>query len=298
MSPRDGVLDDETVGTALVVSSAVGFGTLAVLGEYAFAAGLNVVSVLALRFSLAAALIWPPLAFVRRRAGDLASLRLRGRTLAIAVLLGLVGYTGQSALFFLGLRYLTAGMTTIVLYTYPVFVLLLSTTVLGEPLTRRDLLALPLALGGVVLITGADPAGVDPTGVLIVLGGAVVYSLYIVVGRVALDSTDGAVLSAYVMPAAAVSFLAVGSASGQLSLPTSQLGWAAVLGIAVLATVIPVSTFFLGLRRVGPSRAGIVSTVEPAVAVALGAVLLDEPVTLVTLVGGALVLVGVALVQA
>ncbi|WP_254546029.1 EamA family transporter [Halomarina pelagica] len=297
MSPCDGVLDDETVGAALVTCSAVGFGTLAVLGEYAFAAGLNVASVLALRFSIATALVWPLLLVARSRAGDLASLRLRGRTLAIAVLLGLVGYTGQSALFFLGLRYLTAGMTTIVLYTYPVFVLLLSATVLDESLTRRDLVALPLALGGVLLVTGADPAGVDPTGVLIVLGSAVVYSLYIVVSRVALDATDGVVLSAYVMPAAALSFLALGGATGRLALPESRLGWAAVLGIAVLATVLPVSTFFLGLRRIGPSRTGIVSTVEPAVAVALGALLLDEPVTLATLVGGVLVLAGVVLVQ-
>ncbi|MFC6834902.1 EamA family transporter [Halomarina ordinaria] len=297
MATREEVSGGETLGVALVVLSAVGFGTLAVLGEYAFAAGLNVTSVLALRFSIAAAVVWPVLFVARARSGDLDSLRLRGRTLVAAVLLGLVGYTGQSALFFLGLERLTAGMTTIVLYTYPVFVLALSVTLLGESLDARDALALPLSLGGVLLITGADPAGVDPRGVFTVLGAAAVYSVYIVVGRVALDSTDGVVLSAYVMPAAALSFLTFGTATGRLALPESALGWAAAVGIAVLATALAVSTFFAGLRRIGASRAGIVSTVEPAVAVVLGAFLLGEPVTVVTVVGGALVLVGVVLVQ-
>ena len=282
MGTRDAVPDGDAVGVALVLVSAAGFGTLAVLGEYAFAAGLNIPSVLALRFGAASVVLWPLL--LASRSTD--ALRLRGRTLGFAVALGLLGYTGQSALFFWGLEYLTAGMTTLVLYTYPVFVLVLSRVALGESLTARRVLAVPLALGGVVLVAGADPAGVDPVGVVIVLGSAVVYSGYITVSRVALDDTDGLVLAGYVAPAATLSFLAYGSATGSLSAPATVHGWLVVAGIAVLATALPMVTFFAGVSRVGASRAGLLSTLEPVVAVALGAVLLAEPVTVVTLAGG------------
>lgn len=126
MGIRDAALGEDAVGVVLV--SAAGFGTLAVLGEYAFAAGLNIPSVLALRFGAASVVLWPLL--LASRSTD--ALRLRGRTLGFALALGLLGYTGQSALFFWGLEYLTAGMTTLVLYTYPVFVLVLSRVALGE----------------------------------------------------------------------------------------------------------------------------------------------------------------------
>ncbi|WP_117591100.1 DMT family transporter [Haloprofundus halophilus] len=288
----------ETVGVTLVVVSAFGFGTLAVLGEFAFDAGLNISSVLALRFALAAALVWTLLAARRRRSDASGRLRLRGRLLAVAVGLGLVGYTGQSALFFWGLEYLTAGVTTLVLYTYPAFVLVLSALFLGEPLTRRRLVALPLVLGGVALVAGVDPAGVAPFGVAIVLGSALVYSGYIVVSRVALADTDGLLLAGYVLPAAAVSFFVYGTATGSLALPATTTAWSTVLGIAVLSTVVPVVTFFGGIRRIGASRAGLVSTVEPIVAVVLGVLLLDEPFPPAAFVGGALVLVGVWLIHA
>ncbi|WP_224449786.1 DMT family transporter [Haloprofundus salilacus] len=287
----------ERVGMVLVVVSAVGFGTLAVLGELAFAAGLNVPSVLALRFALATLLVWAVLVARRRRAGASERLRLRGRLLFVAVALGLVGYTGQSALFFWGLEYLTAGVTTLVLYTYPAFVLVLSALFLGEPLTQRRLVALPLVLGGVALVAGVDPVGVSSVGIAIVLGSAVVYSGYIVVSRVALADTDGLVLAGHVLPAAAVSFFAYGTTTGSLALPATPSGWFTVVGIAVLATVVPVVTFFGGIRRIGASRAGLVSTVEPIVAVVLGVLLLDEPLPPTTFVGGALVLVGVWLIH-
>ncbi|WP_224336030.1 DMT family transporter [Haloprofundus halobius] len=288
----------ETVGVGLVLFSAFGFGTLAVLGEFAFAAGLNVPSVLALRFALATLLVWVVLAARRRRTDAPGRLRLRGRLLVVAIALGLVGYTGQSALFFWGLEYLTAGVTTLVLYTYPAFVLVLSALFLGEPLTRRRLVALPLVLGGVTLVAGVDPAGVSTVGVAIVLGSAVVYSGYIVVSRVALDDTDGLLLAGYVLPAAAVSFVTYGTVTDTLALPATTAGWLTVVGIAVLATVVPVVTFFGGIRRIGASRAGLVSTVEPIVAVVLGVLLLNEPLPPATFVGGALVLVGVWLIHA
>lgn len=276
----------------LVLLSAAGFGTLGVLGKYATGAGLSIPTVLAARFALATLLLWPVLAAT----GDLRP--LRGRHLLVAVALGAAGYATMSGLYFVGLDYMTAGLVGIVLYTYPVVVTAMAAVALDEPVTPRRVVAVGLAVGGVGLIAGADPAGADPRGVAAVLVAAVVYAAYITVGRAALSSVEPRVLTAHVLPAAAGSFLVVGSATGRLSVPTAPASWAVLVAIALLATAVPILAFFAGLSRVGAGRASVVSTVEPVVTVALGAALLDEPVTLTTLAGGALVLGGVLVLEA
>ncbi|WP_410764413.1 DMT family transporter [Haloferax sp. DFSO60] len=281
----------DRLGTGLVALSAISFGTLGVLGKLAGAAGLTIPTVLALRFSVATLFVWGWLG-VR---GELRM--LSGRSLLIGLGLGGLGYATMSALYFLGLEYLTAGLVGIVLYTYPVIVVGLSIAVLDEPVTPKTVAALAVALSGVVLIAGADPSGVDIRGVCIVLGAAVVYALYIVIGRQALTTVDSRTLTAHVLPAAAASFVIFGGFTGQLHMPTELSSWAIVVAIGVFATAIPIFTFFAGMSRIGASRASIVSTFEPAGTLALGAIVLGEPVTLVTVFGGALVVAGVVLVE-
>ncbi|RLM54009.1 DMT family transporter [Halobellus sp. Atlit-31R] len=284
-------MNDETLGVALVVASAVGFGTLGIFGVVAGDRGLTIPTVLALRFALATVVVWGVL-------WHRGKLRLPGaRVLGTAFLLGAGGYATQSALYFVGLEFMTAGMVAIVLYTYPAFVVCLTALVHPERVTRAVVGALGLSIGGVALVTGVDPAGVDPRGVLAVLGAAFAYSLYIIVSQRTLTSVDAETLTAFVLPAAAASFLTFGIGTGSFALPVSLTGWGAVLGIAVFATVVPVLTFFAGIAKIGASRASIISTAEPGVTVALGALVLDEPVSAVTVAGGILVVAGVIIIQ-
>lgn len=283
-------MDDARLGTLLVLASGAGFGTLGVLGVIAGDAGLSIPTVLLLRFGLATVVVWGTLG----ARGELE--RLRGRSLLTAIALGAGGYATMSGLYFVGLEFMTAGMVGIVLYTYPAFVLALAAAFLEESVGVRSLAALALALGGVALITGADPAAADPRGVGVVLVGAVVYAGYITVSRTTLEDVTAPTLTAHVMPAAAGTFLVVGLATGSLSVPSGPVAWGAVVGIATVATAFPIFAFFAGLSRIGAGPASILSSVEPLAAVALGAVLLGEPVSAVILVGGAMVLVGVVVV--
>ncbi|WP_255170038.1 DMT family transporter [Natrononativus amylolyticus] len=284
-------MDEEAVGVALVLVSAASFGTLGIFGVLAAAEGLSIPTVLTLRFAIAAVVLWG-LLWLRGR------LRfLGGRDLLTALGLGALGYATMSGLYFLGLEYLTAGLVAIVLYTYPAFVVCFVAVTAPDRVTRGLLLALALSIGGVALITGADPTGADPRGVAIVLGSALAYATYIVVSQRALATVDSVTLSAFVLPAAAASFVVLGLATDSLAAPTSAAGWGIALGLGVIATAIPVLAFFAGLSRVGAGRASILSTVEPAVTVALGALVLAEPVTAVTLAGGALVVAGVVLIH-
>ncbi len=284
-------MDDQSAGILLIIISAVGFGTLGVFGIIAADEGLSIPTVLLLRFGIATVFIW---AFLWMRGRFRL---LRGRLLIIALGLGGLGYTAMSGLYFLGLEFMTAGMVAIILYTYPAFVVCFVAIFHPSRITRVLIIALVLAIAGVMLITGADPAGVNPVGVFIVLGAALSYSLYIVVSQRALLHVDPEILTAYVLPAAAVSFLLFGVGTDTLAMPASAEAWSVALAIAVIATVIPVLTFFAGVSRIGASRASVISAAEPGVTVFLGAIVLSEPVTAVTVIGGALILTGVILIQ-
>jgi drug/metabolite transporter (DMT)-like permease len=283
-------MNDARLGVLFVLCSGAGFGTLGVLGVVAGEEGLSIPTVLFFRFALATILVWSVLA-VR---GELRL--LSGRNLLVGFALGAFGYAAMSGLYFVGLEFMTAGMVGIVLYTYPVFVLVLAAAFLDEVVDRQRIAALLVTLGGIALITGADPAAADPRGVGIVLVAAVVYATYITVSRTTLEDVSAPTLTAHVLPAAALTFLVIGLATNSLSVPSTGVGWGAVVGIAVVATAMPIFAFFAGLSRIGAGPASILSAIEPVVTVALGAAFLDEPVSVVVLVGGGLVLVGVVLV--
>lgn len=283
--------DRDRLGVLLVLIAGVGFGTLGIFGTYAQRVGLSIPTVLLYRFLIATLVIW---GFLYHRG----RLRLlRGRTLAAAVALGTLGYATMSGLFFLGLEYMTAGLAAILFYTYPAFVVLLAVVAVRERVSRRTLVALTTALGGVVLVVGADPAGASRTGIAVMVAAALTYAAYITASRAVLETTDALVLTAHVLPAAGVTFLVGGRLAGELAVPHTPTAWGILVGVAVLGTAIPVFAFFAGLTRIGASRSGIVSTAEPVVTVALGAVLFADPVTLPTVAGGGLILSAVVLLQ-
>lgn len=283
-------MDDARVGALFVFCSAAGFATLGIFGTVAGDVGLSIPTVLFFRFTLATVLVWAILG-VRGRLK-----LLRGRNLLIGIALGAFGYAAMSGLYFLGLEFMTAGMVGIILYTYPVFVLVLAAAFLNESIGRRSVAALAVTLSGIVLITGANPAAADPRGVGIMLLGALIYASYITVSRTTLEDVAAPILTAHVLPAAAVTFLVIGLGTDSLAMPSGAVAWGSVLGIAVFATAVPIFTFFAGLSRIGAGPAAILSTVEPVITVVLGAIFLAEPVSAVVVGGGSLVLLGVVLV--
>jgi drug/metabolite transporter (DMT)-like permease len=284
-------MQSATRGVILAAISAVGFGTLAIFGRLAELVGLSLPALLAFRFALATPLVWIPLL-----AQDRIEL-LRGRDLAVAVLLGAGGYAAMSFLFLTGVNLTGAGLGAIVLYIYPALVVALAALFLNEPVTKYTVGAVLIALLGVSLVVTGQPIRVDLRGIAIVLGAAVVYAGYITLSGTVLDRVSATVLTAHVIPAASLTFLVHGAITGSMQVPATTAQWGVVLGIAVLATAVPILTFFAAVSAIGASRTSIVSTVEPVVTVVLGAVILEETLSPTAVLGGIAVLTGVVLVQ-
>ena len=278
-------------GVAFVVASAVAFGAMAIFARFAYRDGVDTTTLLALRFCIAAAFLvavgvargvaWP-----------------RGRDLATLVALGAVGYAGQAASFFTALTLAPAGLVALLLYLNPAIVALLAAWRGHEKLTRSTLVALAIALAGTALTVGpaltGGAQGVHPAGVAFGVLAALIYAVYIVVSSGVASRVDPLAMSTVVIASAAVLFAALALVRGP-ALPAGATGWIAAVAIALVSTVAAITWFFAGLKRVGPTSASTLSTVEPAVTVALAALVLDERIAAVQLAGGALILAAVVL---
>jgi drug/metabolite transporter (DMT)-like permease len=161
------------------------------------------------------------------------------------------------------LGFLTAGIATIVLYTYPTFVVALSATLLGEAVTARKLLSLGLATSGVALVVGARTIGVHPIGVGLALCAALFYAVYTTGSRALSPTLAPRTLMTGILVGATVSMCVYGVFAGGLAIPTGRDEWGVVLGLAIVSTVIPHLLFYEGVSRLEASRVGLVSTVEP-----------------------------------
>jgi drug/metabolite transporter (DMT)-like permease len=274
------------VGIAYVAASAVCFGTLPIFARLAYASGVDTSTLLLLRFSIAAALMWIVLA-VRGVAVP------RGRGLAMLVCMGAIGYAGQAFSFFTAVSLASAGLAALLLYLYPALVAILSRVVFRHHLSGAQVLAIGMALLGSLLTIGRAVDG-TPLGIFFGVLAALIYSVYILTGgRLPADITATA-STAVVSSAAAVVFAGVVLLRGP-QLPRTSTGWAAVLAIAVVCTVLAVALFLAGLERLGPVRASVYSTLEPATTLALATVLLGEQVTWLRAAGATLILGAVLL---
>jgi drug/metabolite transporter (DMT)-like permease len=274
------------LGSALCVASAIAFGAMAIFGKLAYDAGVGILMLLFVRFSLAAPVLWIA---ALRRLGTLAG--APRRTVFAAFALGAVGYAMQAGLYFAALARMDASLLSMLLYTFPAMVTAAAIALGRETANRRRSGALLVSSGGLALVLlGAGSGSFDWLGAALGLGAALTYTAYILVSDRVGGDLDALPLSALITTGAAITFGIACAASGSFDTGFANEGWLWLAAIAMVSTVTPIALFFAGLRRVGPSTAAILSTLEPPTTVALAFVVFGESLTLVQLAGAALVL--------
>ncbi len=279
-------LSAHRLGSALCIGSAIAFGAMAIFGKLAYDAGVGILTLLFVRFTIAAPVLW---AGALRRPGALAS--TTGRTLLAAVALGAVGYALQAGLYFTALARMDASLLSMLLYTFPAMVTVAAIALGRETASRRRTGALLVSSGGLALVLlGAGAGTFDWLGAALGLGAALTYTAYILASDRVGGDLDALPLSALITTGAAVTFGVACAASGSFDTGFAGEGWLWLAAIAIVSTVTPIALFFAGLRRVGPSTAAILSTLEPLTTVALAFVVFGETLSGVQLAGAALVL--------
>lgn len=283
-------------GVGLALLSALGFSTLGIFATTLYSAGFSVPQTLAWRFTIASAFLWAAIAARRALRRDAAAAG-RGRRLALLLLLALFGFTPQAGLFFLTVKLLAPGITSLLLYLYPAFVLLLTAIFMRKRPTRGQLAALVLSFAG-CLVTFIAPGAYPLGGLLLGVLVAVSYGAYLVAGEKILAGYDPIFATAVIMTVACAVYWGIVAVSGiPVRAPGTFAEWGGVAGIALMATVLPITTLFAAIKRLGAADVSLVSTIEPVCTVLLSAVLLGERLTVNRIAGGLLIVGGVVALQ-
>ncbi len=283
-SPRvTAVRSARTVGVGLALASAAAFGVMPVLTKVVYADGAEPVGVLAVRFWIASVV----LLVLARLHGEALP---RGRTLAALLALGGVGYVTQSLCYFFALERISAGLAALLLYFYPAIVVVFAAVLLRDRPRPVAIGCVAVATVGTVLTIGPVQGG-QALGVVLGLGSALAYSLYIL-GSSQVHGVGPFATAATVLSACAVVYGGL-ALTTRPQLPTEPSAWLALVGVALIGTVIAVTTFFAALALLGASDTAVVSTVEPVISIGVAALVLGERLGTLQLAGGVLVLAAV-----
>ena len=284
------------IGPLLIILAGIFWGSMGIfvrkLGTYGFTS----VQIVAIRITLAA-LVFSIVLFIRDRSG----FRITLRDLPLFLGLGFGSILFFTVCYFTAITIMPLSTAAILLYTSPIWIMLMSMLFFREKLNRIKLIALALAFAGCVLVSGISGEGITLVGLLIGLGSGIGYGLYSILGTIALRRYSPYTVTTYTfLFAAAGSWLVCGPAD-MISKFTAAADLPFLLFFccltALVTAVIPFLSYTLGLRTVEASRAGILATVEPMVATLIGILVFAEPLTLLSGLGILLILAAVVLLN-
>lgn len=281
-------------GYLLIMLAAIGYGSLPIFVKWGYNLGLTMDLMLFSRFFIASS-IMTFILLARRKKGF-------KRSKSGYFLLALQGllFFGSSYTYFLSIKYMAATLTNILLYTYPLMVVLMSALIYKEKISFVKGLTLLIAFFGCLLVVDV----VNLSGQKISLPGsfygvlsALFYAIYNILGQYLSEKSDPFTISASTSIICLFANIAIYPPAHVFSGHSQMALWIVGVGTAILCTVIPLFCYQKGLSLLGASRASILSTVEPAITIVLAGLILGETLTNSQLLGGLLIISGVLLLK-
>jgi drug/metabolite transporter (DMT)-like permease len=255
------------------------------------------VSLLAIRFGIGTAVVWLLALWTAR-----GSLGIRLADVGPLAGLGLIGVTLQQALQTAGILLGSASAASWLSSLAPAFIVLLAWPLLGERLNSLRVIGILVAFLGAALVShtpGSLSEPGDPSAAWFVIASAVVWAVYSILGKGLSARRPPIVTTAWGMTfgwlALAAAFVAQ---RGWTDLgAVSSSGWITVILLGVASTGLAYGLYFYALNTAEAALAAALQYLEPLITMVFAAWLLQEPWTVAMLVGGALILVGVWIVD-
>ena len=280
------------LGPILIIIAACFWGSMGIFVRHLEAYGFTAIQIVSIRLTLAAVIFSILQIFI-----DRAGFKIALRDIPLFLGLGLGSILFFTICYFSAITIMPLSTAAILLYTSPIWIMLMAALFFHEKLNAKKLIALALAFAGCVLVSGISGDGITVVGLLLGLGSGLGYGLYSILGTVALRR-----YSPYTVTTWTFIFAACGSwcvchpadmilkFAGAEKLPL-LLGFCVLT--ALVTAVIPFLTYTLGLKTVEASKAGIIATLEPVVATIIGIVCFGEGLTILSALGILLVLAAV-----
>lgn len=259
---------NRTKATICVLAAGALWGCISLFVRHLTAAGLSAMDISCVRMIVGALGM-----FIVVLVTDRSLLRIRLRDIWLFVGTGIISVTLFNICYFICMNLSEASIAVVLLYTSPVFVMLMSALFFKEKITGRKVAALVLTFAGCVLVAGLLGGSVHLTPLALGVGIAsgFFYATYSIFGRKALEKYDTLTITFYTFAAGAIVSPLIANpgniAASAAADPTLVLWY---LGLGVLCTIAPYLLYTAGLAYLEPSKAAIFATVEPLVGSLLG----------------------------
>ncbi|NDV19322.1 EamA family transporter [Pseudodesulfovibrio sp. JC047] len=274
-------------GLLLSLISATAFAALPLLVKLGYAAGMDGAVMMQYRFSYAAFFV---LLVILLK--DRSLFRISRQGFVKCALLGVIVYWVQTTFFVKSLATIPASTASLILYGYPVIVTIASVIFLGMRLNKLVVCSLLLVVSGCCLVFyDAFLREVDHMGLLYAFGSTATFSAYLVLTQVLLKDLKALTATLYVLFFAAISFTVSGDITAWMHSTTEQhlIG----LALGLIPGLVAISLLYAAIDKIGCAYASIFSSVEPVMTLAGAALLLDEQIVLLQIIGMSLILFGI-----
>lgn len=250
--------------------------------------GASIESILFFRYTFAVILLAAFLILTRQ------SFRITARQAGVLLALGLL-YTSSSIFLFGAYNYIASGLATTLIFLYPVLVAIIMVFLRVVP-SWPVWISIAATFGGVIIMTqGSGGDSLNPIGIALSLGSALVYALFIVIinRSKAIAQISNTLLTFYSLTVGAIVFLGkISFSEAQISAGITTGGdWLNLAGLALLPTIVSTATLAIATRNIGATKASVLGVFEPITAILIGTLMFGEPLTTNILLG-----IGIAIV--
>lgn len=271
------------------------WGIISIFIRQLNSAGLTALQISAIRNVIAAVVVFLWLGIANREL-----LRIRLRDIWYFIGTGIISMALFNWCYFTVIEISQASVAVVLLYTSPIFIMILSAILFREKITGRKVVALGMTFAGCVLVAGllGGSYTLSPMVILLGLGSGLFYGLYTIFGSVALRRYDTRTVTAYTFLFATIGTTPIchpGQVAQAVSVRPSALIWC--LGMALVSTMAPYLLYTWGLSHMSNGRAAILVTVEPLVGALLGILAYHEPANPTKLLGMVLIFGAVILLN-
>ena len=264
-------------------------GLVPILAKVAYAAGVNVLTVVAFRTVIAAVFLWLGMLLFKRQL-----IRSSLPAILSSMIAGAINGLG-SIFFYTSLTRIDASLGQLVNISYLVFVTVFL-RLAGQTISLLTILRTALTIGAIYLLTRGSAGSADWLGVGMMLFAAITYAIQLVLSQRIMLDIPAPTMTLYAITAmAAVVTVAWFIAPVDLGLVSTD-GWQAI-GLMALVTALSRLTLFLGVKAMGSIQTALLGVFEVVVTIAIAAVFLGERLTLLQWVGAAVLLVSIFLVR-
>ena len=275
------------IGSLQVIMAGICWGTLGIFSTQLGKLGLDSFAITTLRIVTAGAMVLVLLPSLYRT-----FLSMRTKEWLSLMTQSLIGVLGMTLCYFYAVSQVGVSMAVALLYTAPVFSLVLAKLILGEQISVKSALLAIIAVIGVACLMAGDKFSLN-MGVVVGLLSGLCYSLYGILGKKAMSfnhSTQMVFFSSVAFSAIALLFLPQTFATYQALSSLPIQAWVYVVGLSLVGTIAPFFLYMTALNKLPATTASVFTIIEPLTAIILAIVLLGQPLLPLQMVGVALII--------